>query len=206
MARVDGAVLAEHVRLGVAVGDLDPVRWRARARVRKWDDDQVEWVRSRTGVLDPQGDLLGAHIDPYETVEADGNLLTTAGLGRVTSLIIAGGGQGLTATATRLGVGDSSTAANVADTDLGAASGSTHRYFQVMDATYPSQSGGVITAQATYNSSTANFAWAEWGLDIGTPTVAGGTTVAAVLLNHKITALGTKATGTWTLQVTITFS
>lgn len=185
---------------------IDGLSWNAHAKVDKFDDDQVAWVARQTGVLVPQGDLLSAHVEPYEVTEADGNLLTTAGLTRICSLIIAGGGQGLTNTATRLGVGNSATAAAISDTDLGAASGSTNRYFMTMDATYPSASGAVITAKATFATGDGNFAWAEWGLDIGTPTVSAGTTVAATLLNHKITSLGTKVSGSWALTVTITLS
>lgn len=180
--------------------------WKAHARVQKWTDEQVAYAQRKSGLLVLDTDALLAIVDPYETVEAPGNLLTTAGLGRLTSLLIAGGGQGATNTATRLGVGDGSTTAVVGDTDLSAASGSTHRYFQVMDATYPSASGGVVTFKATFDASTANFQWSEWGIDIGTPTVSGGTTVAAVLLNHKIASLGTKVTGIWGLTVTITIS
>ncbi len=184
----------------------DGINWHAHARVDKFDDEQVEWVRNKTGVLVPQGDLLSQHVVPYEVTEADGNLLTTAGLTRLASLLIAGGGQGLTNTATRLGVGNSNTAATIADTDLGASAGSSNRYFMTMDATYPSASGAVVTAKATFATGDGNFQWQEWGLDIGTPTVSAGTTVNATLLNHKIASLGTKVSGSWALTVTITFS
>jgi hypothetical protein len=186
--------------------NTDTGRWHAHALVQKWTDDQVAWVRTKTGILRPSGDLLAEYITP-EVVEADGNLLTTAGLTRLTSLLTGGGGQAATSTATRLGVGDGSTGALVGDTDLSAASGSTHRYFQVMDATYPSVSGGTITCKSTYDSSTANFNWAEWGIDVGSPTVSAGTTVNACLLNHKTSAaLGTKSGGTWSLTASISIS
>lgn len=184
----------------------DSLKWTARAKVEKYDDDQVDWVRRRSGILAPTGDQLAAHVRPYEITEELHNLLTTAGLGRITSLIIGGGGQAATATAARLGVGDGSTAAAIGDTDLSASSGTSHRYFQVMDATYPQQSAGVMTFKATYDTSTANFQWSEWGIDIGTPTVTGGATVSAVLLNRKVASLGTKVSGSWVLTTTITIS
>ncbi len=184
----------------------DTARWAAHATVQKWDDEQVLWAQRKSGLLTLDGDQLLALVAPYETIESPGNLLTTAGLGRLTSLLIAGGGQGATNTATRLGVGDGSTAAAIGDTDLAASSGSSHRYFQVMDATYPQQSGGVVTFKATYDTSTANFQWSEWGIDVGTPTVSGGTTVAALLLNRKVASLGTKVSGSWALTTTITIS
>lgn len=186
---------------------VDCVTWRAHAFVEKWDDDQTDWVAARSGVLVPSAaDFERLDVRPYATVEADGNLLTTAGLNRVTSLIIAGGGQGATNTSTRLGVGNSSTAAAVGDTDLGASAGSSNRWFQVMDATYPTQSNGVLTFKGTFATGDGNFAWAEWGVDVGTPTVSSSATVSALLLNHKITSLGTKVSGSWALTATITLS
>lgn len=185
------------------------VSWRSSTLVEKFSPDQTVYAETLLGRA-PSGDELrqlcgepedGAHEDPTS------NLLTTAGLSRLTSLLIGGSGQALTATATRLGVGDSSTAATVADTDLGAAAGSTHRQFYIMDATYPTQSGGVLTCKSTFASADANFVWAEWLIDIGTPTVANGTTVNATVLNHKIAALGTKASGAaWSLTATVSIS
>lgn len=186
---------------------LDGLKWRAHARVDKYTRDQIAWVQGRTGVLVPQADLLAAHLTPVEVSEEAGNLLTTAGLTRMCSLIVGGGGQAMTNTATRLGVGNSNTAAAVGQTDLQASAGSSNRYFMTMDATYPSASGAVITAKSTFASADGNFAWEEWGLDIGTPTVSAGTTVNATLANRKVASLGTKVSGaTWALTVTITLS
>src|SRR6266566_3712465 len=200
--------MSEHNKPGYNRRHED-VQWRSSTLVEKWSPDQVMYARSILG-YEPSGaelDMLcgepedGVHEDPTS------NLLTTAGLTRITSLIIAGGGQGLTNTSARLGVGDSATAAAIGDTDLGAASGAGHRQFYVMDATYPTVAAGVITAKSTFGSADAVFVWNEWGIDIGTPTVANGTTVGACLLNHKIAALGTKASGSaWTLTSTITIA
>lgn len=193
------------VAAGMRAGDF--LKWSPVATVEKYDDDQTEWVARRSGVLTPQAaqfEALG--VRPYDTVVAAGNLLTTAGLNRLTSLLIAGGGQGATNTATRLGVGNSSTAAAVGQTDLQASSGSGNRQFQVMDATYPLQSNGVVTVKSTFATGEANFAWAEWCIDIGTPTVSAGTTVAALMLNRAVQSLGTKASGSWVLTATLTIS
>lgn len=180
--------------------------WRVHAIAHKWDDDQVAWVRRKTGILTPSGDVLAQHVKP-EVAESAGNLLTTAGLTRLTSLLIGGGGQAATNTSARLGVGNGVGTAAIGDTDLSASSGSSNRYFQPMDATYPQTAAGVVTFKSTFASGDANFQWAEWGIDIGTPTVTGGTTVNACLLNHKTSAgLGTKASGSWALTTTITIS
>lgn len=179
--------------------------------VERWDEDQTQWARQRSGFFAPAPQAADFHrlgVTPYDVSFVDGNLVTTAGLTRLTSLLTAGGGQALSNTATRLGVGDGAGSAAVGDTDLSAAAGSTHRWFQVMDATYPSVSAGVLTAKATFASADGNFAWNEFGLDIGTPTVSSGNTVAACLFNHKTSiAQGTKASGqTWAATATITFS
>lgn len=185
------------------------IKWNPAYRVEKWDDEQTEWVARKSGIAAPSAAEFSAlGVKPIDVVKGQGNLLTTAGLTRLTALLVASGGtQALTATSARIGVGDGSGTAAAGDTDLSAASGSTHRYFQPMDSTYPSVSAGVVTLKSTFGTSDGNFAWNEWGIDIGTPTVSGGTTVAACLLNHKTSAsLGTKSSGSWAFTVTVTFS
>lgn len=177
-----------HAAIGGGISARDSILWRPVLKVEKYHGDDL------------------TH-DPYETIERAGNLLTTAGLARITSLITAAGGQGATNTSARLGVGNSTTAAAVGQTDLQAAAGSANRQFKTMDATYPQSANGVITFKATFGTTLANFAWNEWGIDIGTPTVADGTTVAALLLNRAVQALGTKTSaGTWVATATITLS
>lgn len=192
--------------VGVLVADRQDIRWIANAQVDKFDRDAIASVARRLDLKyrEPTGEELLAWSDPYETRTPPGNLLTTAGLNRITSLITAGGGQGFDATHTRIGVGDSNTAATIADTDLGGAAGSTHRQFVVADATYPQQSNGVITVRATHTTGLSNFHWQEWAIDNGTTN---GSTVTAVLLNHKITDLGTKTSAaSWVFTITITLA
>lgn len=185
----------------------DSARWRCHARLDKYDPDQVAWLSNRSGILDPPGDLFALVGITAEVLEVDGNLLLTAGLNRLTSLLIAGGGQALTNTASRLGAGNSNTAEAVGQTDLQAAAGSANRWFQTMDATYPQQSNGVVTLKSTFGGSDGNFQWQEWGTDIGTPTVSSGNTVNAVLLNRKVQSLGTKVSpAVWALTATITIA
>lgn len=191
----------------------DFASWSPLVTVEKYDDDQTAWVIERLAeerlAVPPRplgDDFTRLRVRPYEVVEKAGNLLTTAGLGRLTSLLIGAGGQAATNTATRLGVGNSATAAAVGQTDLQASAGSSNRQFQVMDATYPQQSAGVVTVKSTFATGEANFVWNEWGIDIGTPTVAAGTTVAALLLNRAVQSLGTKVSGSWVLTATITIA
>lgn len=181
--------------------NTDGILWRPSATVAKYDDDQVKYARRVSGLMEPDGDTLRALCTPYDVVKCEGNLLTTAGLNRLTALLIGASTGTMDATRVRLGVGDSSTAAAVGDTSLGA-----NQYFMTMDATYPTQSNGVVTLQATYGSSVANFVWNCWGCDVGTATVAAGTAVNTPLMNRKVAALGTKSSGSWVLNVTITIS
>ncbi len=150
--------------------------------------------------------------DPEETVTWEGNLVTTAGLGTVTSLILGLGGQAATgSTTTRMGVGNGAVPAARTDTDLGAAGGSSNRWFQPVTSASQSTTSftnDTMTFVATFTGSNANFTWNEWGIDISTPTVSAGTTVGSTLLNHATSAaLGTKTSASaWTLTVTIQLS
>lgn len=200
-----------HDRLGLAVtaplgeGAFGTTRWR----VDRWDGEQTNYVKHRTGLIAPDAtDFRHLGVTPYHTSEVVGNLITNAGWTRLMNLLTnQGGTQALSSTAVRIGVGNSNTAEAYADTDLGAAAGSSNRYFQ------PVSGAGTLGTRtlafsATFGTADGNFAWNEFGLDVGTPTVSGGTTVAALLFNHKAgIAQGTKASGqTWTATATITFS
>lgn len=178
-------------------------------RVERWDADQTAWVKSRTGLLAPDAaDFHLLKVAPYRTTELVGNLITNAGWTRLMNLLTAqGGAQALSATATRIGVGNSNTAEAYGDTDLGASAGASNRYFQ------PVSGAGTLGTRtlvfsATFGTGDGNFAWNEFGIDVGTPTVSGGTTVNALLFNRKAgIAQGTKASGqTWTATATLTFT
>ena len=207
----DVTTAVEEALVGAGLASGDSLRWRPIAVVEKFTDEQVAFVGRKLelpSLVAPSGDLLrGIAGAPELGVAADvGNLLTTAGLNRLTSLLIGAGGQAMTNTATRLGVGNSATAEAVGQTDLQASAGSGNRWFQIMDATYPQQSNGVVTVKATFATGDGNFVWNEWGIDIGTPTVSSGNTVAANFFNRKVASLGTKASGSWVLTVTITIA
>lgn len=187
----------------------DRALWSAHLGIERYDAEQTAWAVAKTGLVAPQGaDFAALGLTPYDVSEVEANLLTTAGLTRITSLIIAGGGQGATNTAARLGLGNGAGGAVVGDTDLGATAGAANRWFQIMDATYPQVAAGVITFRSTFASADGNFAWNEWAIDIGTPTVTSSAVVAACLLNHKTSiAQGTKASGqSWVATATITIA
>jgi hypothetical protein len=94
-----------------------------------------------------------------------------------------------------LGVGSSSTAFSAAHTDLQAAS---DKLRKGMMATFPQRADNVATFKSSFGDSEANFAWAEWALFNNS---SGG-----LMLSRKVESLGTKASGTWELTVTLTLT
>lgn len=186
MSNGDGMGMREtaSVAAGAVAGEqLRP--WKCRARVEKWHRE-ADWLAGRA---------------PDEVVERDGNIALNNGIQRLLNLLIGAGGQAYNNANCRLGVGDSSTAAAAAQTDLQAA---TNKYYQMMDPTFPSVAGPpfVATFKATFASAIGNFAWAEWGIDNGS---ASGATGTPPMLNRMVQSFGTKTAGSsWVLTATIT--
>lgn len=194
----------------VDVFDLDSVEQCRRYFGLKREPistDLLRWARL-TKDLPPGAIMFDEHKRPFRALsprpgdplfgddanEVEGNLLTRLGLARLGNLFIGATGaasQALNAAHCRLGVGDTNTAAATTDTDLGAASGSTHRQYKLCDsiAQGTGANSGVTTIVATFGTGVANFSWVEWGTDGGT---ADGTTVTSEtastpgLCNHKI--------------------
>src|ERR1700743_2672648 len=171
------------------------------AVVEKWDEDKVDWVRLKSGILNPKrADFMRYACTPDETVEDDRpNLTTTLGLGILTNTLINVTTANFSAAnLCAIGVGDSSTTAAVGDTDLNA---TTNKYYEVADST-PTRVTTTVTNDtlqvvATFASANGNFAWQEWGLIVATTgTLVSATTKSgagtASLFNHKVASLGTK--------------
>lgn len=92
-----------------------------------------------------------------------------------------------------IGVGDSSTAFAVGQTDLQAAS---NKHREILDGA-PGLSGADMTFVATFESADANFAWAEFGIF--------NASSSGTMLCRKVASHGTKASGdVWTLTVVVT--
>lgn len=195
----------------------DAITWTPHVRVNKFEPATVAELTDLLG-REPTGEDLAymqqlEGLVPDDVVEEVGNLLTTAGLNRITNLIIGGGGAAFNNAQAIIGVGSVSTAAVVGDTALGGNGSPTTAYYQGADATYPTQAGGVITCYSTFASGVANFAWNEWCFGIATGALTPGGTLSAVgtspiMLNHKApAALGTKAAGSsWQAQFTVSLS
>jgi hypothetical protein len=125
------------------------------------------------------------------------NVLLNTGIDEMWDLItgaVSGASHIYDNAAATIGVGDSDTAAAAAQTDLQAASNKTYK---AMEAGYPTSTTQKVTFKSSFGSSDANYAWKEWVVKQST---------SAICLNRKVESLGTKASGTWTLEVDITLS
>lgn len=121
--------------------------------------------------------------------------LTTAGKSFIAQAIANYGSPTFFSTTTWIGVGDSSTDFAVDQTDLQAATNK----FRKQVGSASTVSGAVISCSASFGTSEANFAWAEWGVFNAS---SGGT-----MLTRKVESLGTKASGsTWVLSVSLTIA
>jgi len=164
--------------------------WACHTTVEKFDH-----VPSDLGLNQDDWDqfVLNHQIKPYDVVEVEENLLVTSGLTLLMALLIGGGGTAFNNANAYCGVGDSATAAAIGQTDLQAAS---NKVRAAMVATYPQQAAGAITWRSDFTA--ANFVWNEWAVF--------NAAAAGTMLNRKVESLGTKASGTWTLTVTVTIT
>lgn len=186
------------------------ISWSASCRVDKYSPEQVEWVRKLTGISEPKAATLRLYFKSPElgSVEAEGNILVTVGLARITNLITGGGGAAFTAAQAVCGVGSISTASNVADVHLGGDGSSATAYYQLIDSA-PTVNNGQISVVSTFGTGVANFSWNEWCWAIATGTITAGSTLSAVgtspvMLNHKVTPLGAKSAGSaWALNTSV---
>lgn len=216
-----------HAHDGIAVGVAAPLADSAfgttRWTVQRWDEEQTRHALKQLRALgiripgEPGAEVSVSlrpdvfarfGIKPYSVTEVEGNLITNAGWTRLMNLLTnQGATQALDNAHARIGVGDATTPAEAyADTDLAAAAGSTHRWFQLVSGA-GSLGTRTLAFSATFGTADGNFTagWNEFGLDFGT---ASSNTVTAPLFNHKVAiAQGTKVAGqTWTATATLTFT
>ena len=129
------------------------------------------------------------------------NTLVTVGLQLWEDLLIGAGGTVYNNANAALGVGDSSAAFAVGQTNLQGAVNVTDRIRKAMDATFPSRAANVVTFRSTFATGEANFVWNEWAI-FNNVTDGSGT-----MLNRAVTNLGTKTNASaWQLTATETLS
>ena len=167
--------------------------WLCRYRLSKYHQD-IEPYRGRE-------DEFHQLFEPYEVIEGEGNCLLNTGIDEIWDLVTGaetGTNHLFNNANAQIGVGDSNAAAEATQTDLQAA---TNKTYKGMETGYPTSTSQKATFKSSFGSSEANYAWEEWvvkSVDATTPT--------NICLNRKVESLGTKSTGTWTLEVEISLS
>ena len=181
----------------------------------KWSEDACEFARQRLWL--PKSASVGSVQlreivgDPEECMEVYGNLLLNEGIQRMQDMTMIAtvlsnqvGSNPWSNSNSFLGVGDSFTPEAATQTELQAPS---NRFYKAMNATYPSRSNQTVSFQSDFVTSEANFTWSEWSVAAGATSASGaGFLLGTTNLNRKVAALGTKASGTWTLTAQVTFS
>ena len=137
-------------------------------------------------------------VKPYEVIEGEDNCLLNSGIDEIWDLVtgaVSGASHIFDSAAAQIGIGDSSTGENATQTDLQAA---VNKTYNGMEGGFPTSTAQKLTCKSSFGSSEANYVWNEWVLKQST---------SAKCLNRKVSAMGTKASGsTWTLEITITLS
>ena len=138
------------------------------------------WIIER---FDEDGKLIGKS-------EFD-NVFLNSGINEIWKLVCGNAGTAFTNVLTTIGVGDSTTAEDPAQTDLQAV---TNKTYKGMEATYPT-SGTLqkATFQSSFGSDDANYSWQEFVIKNSS---------SSICLNRKVSNQGTKVSGqTWVLTV-----
>jgi hypothetical protein len=167
----------------------EKANWLCRYKLSKYHED-IESYRGREHKFHQL-------FKPYEVIEGEGNCLLNSGIDEMWDLItgaVSGADHIFDNTHAQIGVGDSNTAANATQTDLQAA---TNKTYKGMESGYPTSTSQKATFKASFGASDANYTWNEWVVKQST---------SAKCLNRKVENLGTKTSGTWALEVSITLS
>jgi len=164
----------------------ESARWLCRFRLSKYREN-VEPYRGREAEFHRL-------YQPYEVIEKDGNLLLNSGIDEMWDLIVGDSANHFNNASAQIGVGDSTTPAAATQTDLQA---STNKTYKGMESGYPTSTTQKATFKSNFGDSEANYAWNEWVIKQAT---------SGKCLNRKVESLGTKASGTWTLEVSVTLS
>jgi hypothetical protein len=133
---------------------------------------------------------------PYEVLMFPHNLALNEGLNLLFSLLCGGAGTAFNAANANIGVGASSAAAVATQTGLQDA---VNQLYKGMEAGYPTYGTlQKVTLRSKFLAAEADFPWNEI-------TVANGNSDAAVNLNRKVQAMGTKASpAVWYANLEVT--
>lgn len=167
-----------HKSLCKATNTSEHFRWCAEWTVDKWHSMK---------------DKL-AGLAPYETVHEGQNIVLDGGANEILKLIAGTGGTAYNSTNAKIYVGTDTTSENASQTGVIASGG--NKAYANMDSGYPIVDGRTATFRASFGDDSANFAWNE-------ASITNGTGVGSIAMNRKVSSMGTKNGGTWTLQLTI---
>ncbi len=162
----------------------DKANWWCQATLYKYHEDIEPY---REGGREAE---FHKRFKPYETIKMKGNLLLNVGCDIMWDLITGASGDHFDNGNATIGVGSDNTGAGAGQTDL---IDGTPTY-KGMEAGFPTSATQKATFKSSFGAGDANEAWEEW------------TVKRTVCLNRKVESLGTKAGGTWTLEVDITLS
>lgn len=161
-----------------SLGISEHSQWRVEWRVDKWFDT----ARKLAG------------FEPDEIAYDTQNIILDNGANEMLKLITGQGGTQFSEANSYIYVGTNNTAESSSQT--GVIATDSNRASAAMDSGYPSVDGRQMVYRATFGDSQANFAWREVA-------ITNGTGVGSIAMNRKVANLGTKETGTWTVQVTV---
>lgn len=163
------------------LGISEHSQWRVEWKVEKW--------------MDTARKLAG--FAPDEIACEAQNIILDGGATEMLKLITGTGGSAFSAANSYIYIGTDSTAENAAQT--GVIAQGANRAYAPMDTGFPTVNGRQMVFRASFGDDAANFAWNE-------AAITNGTGANAIAMNRKVAALGTKTTGTWTLQITISLT
>lgn len=150
----------------------------------------VEWTVEKWHSMEEK--LSG--VSPYEIVSTGQNIILDAGANEMLKLICGTGGTAYDNSNAKIYVGTDTTPENASQTGVIASGG--NKAYANMDGGYPMVDGRTATYRATFGDDSANFAWSE-------ASITNGTGVGSIAMNRKVSTMGTKSGGSWTLQMTI---
>lgn len=173
------------------------VTWNCKARLLKYHEDITPFAKLGREAL------FHKLFKPFEVIEMEGNCLLNTGINEMWDIIT---GEHSADVAdhyfdeanAQIGVGDSTDEEDATESDLQAA---TNKCYKAMETGFPTSLTQKATFKSSFGSSDANYAWNEWVVKS-----VDGTNPTNICLNRKVESLGTKSTGTWTLEVDITLS
>lgn len=163
------------------LGISEHSQWRVEWKVEKW--------------LDTARKIAG--FEPDEVVCDTQNIILDTGANEMLKLISGTGGTAFDSANGYIAVGSDATAENSAQVGV-LATGNNKAYAKI-DSGYPTVTGRQVTYRASFGDNEANFAWNE-------ASIMNGNGANAISMNRKVSSLGTKTTGTWTIQITVSLT